>query len=390
MKIRNIVTVLGTCALLSACGGSDEPASEFSSDNPSALITEIAGAVANVGSSLTTTTGFRRASLTEDDCTEHADPASVSQSEGAYAGTLTYCKMTIDSGDPDSTQGRFAMIQKLSCAMNAAGIGFDGQDHSMEISSAGGCFTAEELEEMDGVTVKVTASQPASFNSHFDSGISIVIDSMGMSYKLGTKVTGETIEFASYEATEETGETGAFAGALDTSTGVLKVEARMHRIDCETSSRCGWNRHYRLFADMAVEADGSLGTIENMEFAYADIASPPGQNAYNGILVTAKGNMTDGIKARHWQATSDGAGAAVTAKTDYGTVSNWVEVPNTFCYTRTQDDASTCGSGDAGFTTNTYFTLYAASAGNVTSASDYFEGFDGLAFTSVSADKEAE
>ncbi len=365
--VGGVMSVVGF--VLSSCGtttASSSTASSYSAEKPSAIIKTVGTAVSKTGAgisvgatSIVTHRQLANQTLTSANCDTHGDPkvngASISQSNVQYPGILTYCKMTVNDGSPDTVQGAFETPRGIACAIEKAGITFDGVARSTNVTLDTDCFTQAQLTDM-GVstfTATVTGTTPASFNSYYDKGVRIQAPSISIDYTLGTKITGNKIEFASMEA--ETNRTGAFAGSFDTSTGELRYEGRMERIDCSTSGSCGWNRHIRIYADLAM-SNGSPTSLESVSFAYSNVQAPPGQTGYGGVVVSASGNPTTGIKARAWQATN-GASATPTATSQYNTIGNWSEVTNTYCYTSSSETATTCGTGLPLFTTDPSFVL---------------------------------
>ncbi len=162
------------------------------------------------------------------------------------------------------------------------------------------------------------------------------------------------------------------AGTYDSATGQVWYESRTDRIECETESRCGWNRHTRMYGNLNGD------DLEDLSFAYSNIQAPPGQDGFQGLIITANGDLTDGIKPRLWQATN-GSGGAPTGMAHYQTVGNWVEVSNTSCFTGSSETASTCETGLGIFTDNTKFVM----DGNETQAAAWFAAQDGQDFTAV-------
>lgn len=83
----------------------------LSASKPSGLIGAVSDAVASVGTNLSSSalvsTGQVKAQFEASDCSAHGDPASLNQSQEGYPGTLTYCKLSVNDGSPDTVQGGF-------------------------------------------------------------------------------------------------------------------------------------------------------------------------------------------------------------------------------------------------------------------------------------------
>lgn len=233
------------------------------------------------------------------------------------------------------------------------------------------------------LSATVTASSPASFNSNYERGIIVNVPDAEMEFKIGSKYANNKIEFITYE-NGGTNRTGMTAGSLDQTTGEVRFEARMERIDCTTNGSCGWNRHFRIYANMTMEGS-NVGELEDISFAYTNTQAPPGQSGYGGVLITASGSLSTGIKARLWQAT-DGSGGQPASQSDYTSAAKWVHVPNSKCYTSNSDAAGTCGAGIDKFSTNTHFAL----TGGHSSPEDLFTSISSQTFTSVDPDADTQ
>lgn len=382
-KLFILFSLVITIGLFNSCGSSSS-SSSGSADQPSTIIATVKSQVGYVGAGIVTSSivrnGFAAAvpPFVSTNCDTHGDPKSPynTTSSTSYAGLLTYCKMSVNDGSPDTVAGAFETPRGVSCAVERAGITWDGQPHTLTVTLDTNCFTAAQISDMgvSSVSAIVTGSQPASFNSYFSHGVRIQITGMNIDYQLGTKVNGNSVEFVSTEGAGTT-RAGVFAGKFDSSTGKLWYEGRMDRIDCTTSGSCGWNRHIRVYADLSTDGNHRL---EDLSFGYSNIQGPPGQSGYAGAVVTATGNLTAGIKARGWNATN-GSGGAPTAVAQYDTVGNWSELANTFCYTSTSDAGTGCGTGIALFSTNTKFLLRTGE----TSPTDFSTTYAGMSYTAV-------
>lgn len=379
--------------LLTSCTKKTDDAttsSQYSAEKPSVVMGAIQTGIKAVGSDLSSVTTASTQNgispqFSSSQCTSHGEPDGVSQSDASYPGLLTYCKLAINDGSPDTVQGGFQIVKAVACAVENAGISFDGVAKDVTINVDTTCFTQSQIDDMGvtSLTATVTGSSPASFNTNFSRGIVIELSAMNMTYKLGANVTSSKIEFVSMESESAT-KSGATLGSLDLTTGEVRFEARMDRLNCTTSGSCGWNRHLRIYADMSM-VNGDPTDIESISFGYSNISNTPGQSSLSGLLVSASGNLTDGIKARLWQATN-GSGGAPTATIQYQTVGNWVEVTNSKCYTSSSETATTCGSGIELFTTNTAFVF----AGTYTSPTAFAEAANGQTFTAVDLNSDTQ
>lgn len=389
MLNRNLIIISTTLLMaLTACNKKSDDATTtgttYSAEKPSTIMSSISSAIVATGDGMSSASGASvqggevRTLLAEANCDSHGQPiSSINNSLGTYPGTLTYCKIKINDGSPDTVQGGFALVKNISCALENAGITFDGQARSATLTIDSTCFTAKQITDMGGsMTVTITASKPAAFNTYFDAGIELTVPSFG-TFKIASKVSGTKMEFATFED-QGTDKKGATYGSLDQADGTLRYEARMERLNCSTSGSCGWNRHIKIYADLAMSGTTPTG-IESISFGYSNIQSTPGQSGFGGELVTAKGDLNSGIKSRFWAATN-GSGGAPTAASQYSSVGNWVETTNTNCYTKTSDTATTCGTGAAGFTSNVNFLLYGSS---YTAVATWFTNFNGATNTSV-------
>ena len=291
--------------------------------------------------------------LTPATCDSHGYPV-VSNNSPSYPGHLTYCFTTIDQGD--TVIGGFGTATFVSCLVNQLGVQYDGAAHIVTVTDAtiAACsLTGTGL--TSGTQLTLTGSAPASFNNNYGNGVVIDLSAaMGLTFKIATNVTGSKTSFITNESWTD-GSMGTTGGTLDSTTGDVWYESRVERMNCTTPSRCGWDRHTRIHALLTLSGGKPTG-LTSLTFAYSNIQTTPGQNAFAGLLITSSGDLTAGIKARMWNATN-GSGGAPTGIANYNTVANWVEAANTACYTSASETASTCGTGLAAFSTNTNFLL---------------------------------
>lgn len=404
---RTVVVVLGLALALgigTACSKKSDSSSDsssgvtYSASAPSGVMGGVQGAVAAIGSEMTASSLAMKASgdvsalFSSSQCSAHGDPDQTAfpsgQSDPKYPGILTYCKLAINDGSPDTVQGGFAIVKAISCALEGS-LTWDGNPVSTSFTPSSTCFTASQLSEIgtSPITATVTSSAPAAFNSYFTHGISISVSGFG-TFVIGAKVAGNEIEFISYE-NQGSDKLGTTYGYFNTSTGVLRYEARMERLDNTASGSGGWNRHIRMYATMLMS--GSTPTdLNTLSFAYSNIQDAPGQSGPGGVLVTAKGDLTSGIKARLWSATN-GSGGAATTRAHVYTVGNWSEVTNTKCYTSSSEAASTCDSGISGLSGNAYFLLPSTGyTSGYTNATSFYTGFSGATYTSVNVTSDPQ
>ena len=395
-NLKNI-TFTALAGLWSSCSSnstgakSGSGAATYNASKPAGVISAVGAAVSTAGSKLSTNGSNSlkiknslshadlQPMLVSGDCDSHGEPNGVNQSDPRYPGVLTYCKMTVNSGSPDTIQGGFQLVKNIACALENVDMPFDDSTQSVTLTIDTTCFTANQVSDMGGsLTINLTTSAPASFNTYYDKGIIIDATGAGMLFKIGSKVSSSKIEFITSEYQGAT-KTGMTAGSLDLVSGELRYETMMDRIDCNESGSCGWNRHMRLYADMTL-VDGSPADLESISFGYADIQkTTPG-----GTIVSASGDLATGIKARFWQATNGTSHTPPSSVNDMSIVANWEETTNSKCYTNSSEVGTGCGTGLALFTANTKFAM----TGGHTSPISFFGSVAGQTFTSVSLNDE--
>lgn len=377
--------------LTSACfDNSDDSSSDsapvssspsFSADEPAAIVDLVADAVQMTGSGLGSGQSGLHAQMTSSVCDEHGYPLNLNESDPEYPGYLTYCFMTVNSGD--TVYGGFELAKAIACALEEGGVEFNGVPQNIDISEDSSCFSPGQGPGQD-ITVVATGSSPASFNSAYAKGVEISIPDLDMTFKIAANVSNGKVSFITMEENED-GSVGATAGSLDLTNGDLRYEARNERFNCITDSRCGWNRHSRIYAKLVMSNYAPVG-VESISFAYSNIQTPPGQQGYAGVVVSASGDLATGIKARLFQA-SNGSGQAPAALSDYDVVGNWVEVSNNKCFTADSESASTCDSGLALFTDNTKFLMH---ENGYTTHDDWFAQLTELSFNAVDLNEDVQ
>ena len=345
--------------------------------DPSTIVSLVSTAVKVAGNGMATSRRTRQMRPTAASCDVHGYPDGLNQSEANYPGYLVYCFTTVDSGD--TVLGGFSTPATISCLVSAAGLVYDGQAHSVTVTQA--MLTACELPSDDlpaGTVVSMTGSAPASFNANYSNGVIVDLSStLGLTFK----VAFNTSSFITSESWTD-GHIGATGGSLDTSTGDLWYESRVERENCATSSSCGWNRHTRIHAKLTMSGTTPTG-LTSLTFAYSNIQFTPAQSGLGGTVVTAKGSLADGIKARLWS-----IAPAPDHQTDYDTVGNWAETTNTKCYTSSSESASTCGTGLDKFSTNTKFLLHSTDSHQA--VADWLGAITGQTFTDVDVDSDTQ
>ncbi len=385
MRVLTLGIIATGVSLLSSCGKTAAPAS--SPANPSSIVGAVAAGVGAIGKGMTTgRSAISSRLLTPAVCDAHGYPI-VNQSDGLYPGQLTYCFVKIDQGD--TVIGGFTLAKSVTCMLNSAGgVTYDGVQRTVPVTTTG-CFTSSRDSVPTTMSVKVTGSAPASFNTNFQHGVIMEIVDLGLTFKIATNTTGTTSSFLTSENWTTDGRTGTTEGSIDSVTGNLWYESRVNRLNCTTSSSCGWNRHTRIYANVTMDTSTPpIPTgLKSVSFAYSNIQNTPGQTSLGGLFITAKGDLTTGIKARYWQATHDGTlNNNPTAVADYGTAANWAEVANTKCFTSTSDVAGTCGTGLDKFSTNAKFVM----SGNETPVATWFASATAQTFTAVNPDSDLQ
>ncbi len=375
-------------------------------------MTSIASAVLAVGSSIkgpglssrqsvpSLRTDYTIDQLCDANASALAAPATtkLNQNDPDFAGRTFLCLLAKNTGSPDSVQGAFAIVASISCmiekAMTAQGIAYDGVAHSITATPDSSCFTATQLTNMGttgALTISMTPSAPAAFNTYFDRGYKMVVPSFG-TYTFAAKVSADVIEFISMEdqSPDATNKTGAYAGYLDKANGVLRYEGRSDRYSgagtgCSSGS-CGWSRHDRVYAEVTADANFKVTGLKaggKVSAAHSDVSqntSGP-TTSYQGWFASADGNLTTGIKP-HTYVTSSATAADLQDPTKYAE-----QAPNVRCYTSASSNAATCGTGLVKPATVAFpFTLL----GTYTSSAAWFNGYAGLTYTTVDPSLEKQ
>lgn len=364
---------------ISGCSKSSSGTSDFTG-----ALTAIENSISVAGSSMQTGT-LLKSRIAPSDCDQYGYP-TVNQSNENYPGHLTYCFLTVDSGD--TVRGGFSTPAALSCVLSKLSVNFDGSTQSFTVTPAiaAECgLNNDRFKNREDISGTLTASAPAAFNTNYAQGIVLDVTSLGLVFKIAIDSDGNVKSFITNENWTD-GSIGATAGTLDTSTGDLWYEARVERNDCSVTGRCGWNRHTRIRANMVMS--GATPTdLNTIQFAYSNIQFLPGQDSLGGTLITAKGALSTGIKARLWN--WDSMTGSPTAA-DYSDTARWQETTNTKCYSASSESAAGCDAGmnkpSAG---NTKFFLNATTDSHA-SVPTWFAGITGQTFSSIDIEADSQ
>ncbi len=320
------------------------------SDDPKTVVTAVQQGVQIVGTSFASAALYidlKRRSTLRDElpmaltstlCTNDGQPKLNTYTDPNYPGYFTYCSITAGP-----IKNSFSNTGLGACLVSRAGLAYDGVAHQVTLTSSivTGCMLTGLIAV--GTKVTLTPSSPAAFNTNYAKGVIVDLSSTALKLylKIATNVSGNKQSFYTVNQWGDGAEEGS-AGSFDSSTGDLWYEYRDERPNTD-----GWTRHARMHALMTVSGTTPTGTV-SLSFASSDI-TVTGSNLY-GMLITESGAFATGLKARYWEVANPAAGAIA-----YDTVGNWIETPNDKCYTATSETSSGCGTGLAGFTTNTKF-----------------------------------
>ena len=377
---KQIFNLILVTSFLMACSSSNEISS-------SAVVTQFNNAMKSAGSQLQSTglvNGLSSGMLAkatlvdvDDVCDENATPMDgvdyMDQNDPEYPARLFYCKVVKDSGSPESIPGSYGQTRSIACALEKAGIVFDGVEHEATISVDEDCFSAAELadDEMpSSFEITYKASEPAFFNSNFQRGIQMTIPDFG-TFTLATSVEGSSIKFMGYENQGST-KTGVYVGEFDSDSGEIRFEGRHDRFNCSEEGSCGWTKHDRIYLKCgSINADGECEDIQEVQGASSEIFDEP----IGGRIATISGDFSQGVKTRFYS-NSEG---------DFNDPEKWTE--NTLaadqCYTLTSATSGDCASNNGIRITGTspfFFTLYDGYTPN----SEWYMDIEGLDFTSIS------
>lgn len=331
-------------------------------------------------------------------CNAHGRPlasdltSDLAESDEFYPYLHTYCAVSVNDGD--TVRGGFSLVRSLICALEKGGIQFDNEEQTItgDFSDTTCWPDGAPGDESGTFTMVATGSSPASFNSHFEKGVVFSVPAFGLEFEIAANLGDDKIEFVTREnwtgSGESQGDTGTMAGELTKSTGVLRFEQRTERVRSTCSaSRCGWNRHSRLYAVLSMSASGEPDGLTSLSYGYSDIqanaATVGGSSAGYGKLITASGTLSDSVKARIFTTTAN------RSLTELATTGQYTEDTNSACASSSGfDDSVDCSSnsGIGAFSSTAKFSLL-SSTGR-TSVENWAHTFAGFNFTTVNLDTD--
>jgi hypothetical protein len=391
--------------IVGCSGGSSSPVAAtqtISASKPSTAISAVSDAVSVAGTSMGASgisaafvrggPVFHPSDITQD-CSIHAEPERagvvITSSDPDYPGKFMYCKLAYNTQDEESVQGAFAQIKSISCMLENAGLVFDGQAHSYTVTIDSTCWSATQLAQMGGggstMTLSVTGTTPAAFNTYYDHGVAMAVPSVG-NVQLATKVSGTKVEFMESETVTANSKYGSYAASLDYSTGDLRYELREDRYnDGADGSSGGFTRHQRIYAKVTTSGQTVTG-LTSVSAAQAEAYNGDnGQGGFGGQAVTASGNLVTGIKARFWAPN----GAAGTS--DLTNASNWIETTNTRCYTSSGPTGGGCSAGIAIPTANAADNFpFALIGASYTNSLTWADALGAMTFTTVDPTQDTQ
>ena len=284
--------------------------STVSAAAPSTVIGAIDSKVADAGSGLAVGVS---AFAVDDECDVHSSPISsgsqMASSDPIYPLKYFYCKIMKNTGDPESVRGSYTLLKSISCALESAGaLVYDGTTRSVTMTISSPCFTAQQISNMGAgsMSVSVTATSPAAFNTYYSNGVVVDVTGFG-TFKFATRVSGSVSEFMAGEdqTAVSANKTGAYAASYDSSTGVLRFEARHDRFACSETGSCGWSRHQRIYADLALSASGEVIGVDDISATASEIYSAAmGGGTASGTALSLQGNTTTGLRGRGFNVSS--------------------------------------------------------------------------------------
>jgi hypothetical protein len=310
-NLRRGLMVLSTVALGLGCGKKDDDdkkskktASDYST--PAATAEESMTALSSAGLLL----GDANLSLLEgelnfeaSDCSEHAEGLARSGDGSEHtdnSGRLrmshprapiqdVYCKMTKDTGAPDSFLGAISGNKMLFCFIGDD-YQFDGVPRTRSLTSeeVDACLSDLDEEQMaeikeqlgDDVEVVVTASSPPAFGDKDDWDASIElgieIDGVESGLKMLLKDSDGILGMAVNNGAGRDINVDAYTVLLNKTEGTAFFEAKFQRIrtpDGTTSN--GWNRHILAKVVGEIDETGEFGEVTEVQSIYSDISTNP-------------------------------------------------------------------------------------------------------------------
>jgi len=339
LKIKRIF--FGLCFAIAAAGLLGCSSSDSASKTPYSVISTFDKAMSSAGNNLQSSSGLTalrsrlgvRALSPADFCDEHGQPLNMNNSDPEYPGRIFYCKVAKNSNSPDTIQGAYSFIKQLSCALDQAGITFDGAEHSATVTVDNVCFSQQLLDKGEmpaSMDITYTASQPASFNSNFQTGIVLNVPNFG-SFTMATSVNGNKVEFLGYEdqSVITPNKTGGYVGQFDADTGQIRFEAMHDRYNCAGDGDCGWSRHDKIFLSCdSVDANGNCVGVKDVHGAASSIY----KTGTYGEIATISGSFGTGVKTRLYTDSTE----------TFNTPGSFMEITNNLCFSATSSTGGDC------------------------------------------------
>lgn len=383
LKFKSITLSIFCTSLMLGCSSSKN------GDSLSSVVSQFDSAMQSAGGQLQSTalvsglsSGSLKNTLTDVDeaCDENARPMSggseMNQNDPEYPARLIYCKVVKNTGSPDSIVGSYTQTKSIACALEHAGIEYDGVEHEATVQINSDCFTAEELADGEmpaSIQVTYKASKPAFFNENFQSGVEMTITGFG-TFALATSVDDSVIQFMGYENQGST-KTGVYMGQFDSASGEIRFEGRHERINCDEDHSCGWNRHDRIYLKCgSISDEGECESVQKVQAAASDIFADP----VGGQLATLSGDFSVGVKTRFYYNTGG----------DFTNEATWTEELSgaSRCYTHESPTAGDCSSNN-GIQIQSDTILFPL-FDSYTPATQWYKEVDGLDFTSIDLQNE--
>ncbi|MGZ3770875.1 MAG: hypothetical protein ACXVCP_12175 [Bdellovibrio sp.] len=411
MTFRNYLKTSALCFLLLSCSkNSTDSAVTVTATNASAVITKVNGGVQGAGTGMGKTAAAGNAIAQLDKnlfqllvpkayaaggginsvCNNHAQPLNgdgvtrLNNTDADYPAMVFFCTLAQNTHDPDTIQGSYEMVNAIACALKNAGLTWDGADHTVTMTVDSTCFSAQQISNIgtSSMTITSNASQPASFNTHYDAGIIMTVPNFGI-FKVATKVTGTKIEFLVLEDQNSitANKTGSYAAAFDSSSGNLWFEARHDRFFASTTgscgNSCGWSRHIRILANMTMDAAGNPNGLVSVQGVSAALGTNTGPS-YSSDINTISGDMTNGLKARNY------ANTVINSQSALADGASYTEHTNTKCYLANSSAGTGCGTGIQLTLSGTANFPFSQAGASYTSPTSWMTGLTtGLSFTTV-------
>lgn len=348
-----------------------------------------------------------------------------------YAGNLTFCMLTSNTGNSASILGAFSLLKNMSCALENSGMTWHqskpATPETKTVKFDTSCFDKSDLKEICGYESEEEAAQGCNFqasvsaylnpDSYYDARMILSLSSdkegeeWSVSYDAKIKSTDTVSEIAvNMVGASHPMQMDAYAAKYDAAKNAFTYEGRFDRIESSADDSGGWSRHIRVYADLT--NSGEL-LPENVEVAYANLykgLSPDPR--YSATIATLKGSatsesspgITGQVLGRHISADSaDDADmqAALDAAIDYSLFDEEdQDLKLTYCYTSDSRTEGECEPGSAlevPYTGKLGFFLpggdYRKTStpnydnGEYLRNTEWFESLTGIKFTSVDLTK---